>query len=184
MNKKTWTKTRTLLTVASAATLIVVTSRLAISGPDKYGVKFPDGLAFSEFRGYEDWKVVAVSQTEDLLKVMVANPTMLEAYRSGVPGNGKPFPDGSKIAKIEWKPKKNPEAPFFVRVPDVLQDVFFIEKDSKRFPNTKGWAYVAFDYVAASDTFVPNKDGTVNCGFACHSKVAAKDYIFTAYGKR
>ena len=89
-----------------------------------------------------------------------------------------------KIAKIEWKPKKNPEAPFFVSVPDVLQDVFFIEKDSKRFPNTKGWAYVAFDYVAASDTFVPNKDGKVNCGFACHSKVAAKDYIFTAYGKR
>jgi hypothetical protein len=90
-----------------------------------------NGLAFSDFRGYENWQVVAVSQTEDLLKVMVANPTMIDAYRAGVPGNGKPFPDGSKIAKIEWKPKKNTEAPFSVRVPDTLQDVFFIEKNTR-----------------------------------------------------
>ena len=60
---------------------------------------------------------------------MVANPAMIDAYRAGVPGNGKQFPDGSKIAKIEWKPKKSTEAPFLVRVPDVLQDIFFIEKD-------------------------------------------------------
>ncbi len=74
----------------------------------------PNGLAFSDFRGYENWQVVSVSQTEDLLKVMVANPTMIDAYRAGVPGNGKSFSDGSKTAKIEWKPKKNTEAPFSV----------------------------------------------------------------------
>ena len=72
----------------------------------------PNGLAFSEFRGYEDWQVVSVSQTEELLKVIVANPAMIDAYRGGVPGNGKPFPDGSKIAKIEWRLKKSTEAPF------------------------------------------------------------------------
>ena len=151
---------------------------------DKYSVRVPNGLAFSDFRGYENWQVVAVSQTEDLLKVMVANPTMIDAYRSGVPGNGKPFPDGSKIAKIEWKPKKSTEAPFSVRVPDALQDIFLIEKNNKRFPDTKGWAYAVFDYDPASDTFKPDKTGVVNCGFACHTKVATKDYIFTAYGKR
>ena len=154
------------------------------SAQDKYTVRVPNGLAFSDFRGYETWQVVAVSQTEDLLKVMVANPTMIDAYRSGVPGNGKSFPEGSKIAKIEWKPKKNTEAPFSVRVPDVLQDVFLIEKDTKKFPDTKGWAYAVFDYDRASDTFKPDKTGVVNCGFACHTRVAAKDYIFTAYGKR
>jgi len=115
---------------------------------------------------------------------MVANPTMIDAYRAGVPGNGKPFPDGSRIAKIEWKPKKNTEAPFDVRVPDTLQDVFFIEKNSKKFPDTKGWAYAVFDYVPASDTFKPNATGVVTCGFTCHTRVAAKDYIFTGYGKR
>ena len=96
------------------------------------------------------WQVVAVSQTDNLLKAMVANPTMINAYRAGVPGNGKPFPDGSKIAKIEWKPKKSTEAPFSVRIPESLQDIFFIEKDTKRFPDTKGWAYAVFDYNPAS----------------------------------
>jgi len=157
---------------------------LVIAAQYKYTLRVPNGLAFSDFRGYENWQVVAVSQTEDLLKVMVANPTMIDAYRAGVPGNGKPFPDGSKIAKIEWKPKKSTEAPFSVRVPDALQDVFLIEKDNKRFPDTKGWAYAVFDYDPASDTFKPDATGVVACGFACHTRVAAKDYIFTAYGKR
>ena len=157
---------------------------LATAAQDKYTLSVPNGLAFSDFRGYEHWQVVSVSQTEEQLKVMVANPTMIDAFRAGVPGNGKPFPDGSKIAKIEWKPKKNTEAPFSVRVPDTLQDVFLIEKDNKRFPGTKGWAYAAFDYDPASDAFKPDPAGVVNCGFACHSGVAAKDYIFTAYGKR
>ena len=80
--------------------------------------------------------------------------------------------------------EKNPEAPFSFRVPDTLQDVFFIEKDSKKFPKTKGWAFAAFDYTPASDKFAPNPTVTVNCGFACHTKVAAKDYIFTAFEKR
>src|SRR6266576_4880444 len=130
---------------------------LAISAQDKYAVKVPNGLPFSDFKGYEDWQIVAVSQTDDLLKAMVANPTMIAAYKSGIPGNGKLFPDGSKIAKIEWQPKKSTEAPFDVRIPKSLQDVFFIEKDSKRFPATKGWAYGAFDYDSASDRFAPDK---------------------------
>jgi hypothetical protein len=175
------------LRVASRAALGITLAALSVSAfstQDKYTLRVPDGLAFSDFRGYENWQVVAVSQTDDLLKVMVANPTMIDAYRAGVPGSGKTFPDGSKIAKIEWKPKKSTEAPFSVRIPDVLQDVFLIEKNSKKFPDTKGWAYAAFDYDPASDTFKPDATGAVTCGFACHTKVAAKDYIFTAYGKR
>jgi hypothetical protein len=162
----------------------------AVPARDKYSLKSPPGceggkcLPFSDFRGYENWQVVAVSQTDALLKVMVANPTMIDAYRAGVPLNGKPFPNGSKIAKIEWKPKTNTEAPFSVRIPDTLQDVFLIEKDDQRFPATKGWAYGVFDYDPASDTFAPDKDGVINCGFTCHTRVASKDYIFTAYGYR
>jgi hypothetical protein len=159
-------------------------SNSVFAAQDKYTVRVPNGLAFSDFRGYENWEVVAVSQTDELLKVEVANPTMIAAYRAGVPDNGKPFPDGSKVAKIEWKPKKSTESPFSVKVPDTLQDVFFIEKDSKKFPTTKGWAYAAFDYDPTKDTFKPDPTGVVTCGFACHSAVAKKDYIFTAYGKR
>lgn len=169
---------------AAAAVTIVLLSGGIFAAQDKYTLRVPDGLSFSDFKGYENWQVVSVSQTEELLKVMVANPTMIDAYRAGVPGNGASFPDGAKIAKIEWKPKKNTEAPFSVRVPDTLQDVFFIEKNSKKFPNAKGWAYAAFDYDSASHTFKPDPTGVVGCGFACHSGVAAKDYIFTAYGQR
>jgi len=173
--------------IVLAAALGIALAALAgsvFAAQDKYTVRVPNGLVFSDFRGYENWQAVAVSQTDALLKVMVANPIMIDAYRAGIPGNGKPFPDGSKIAKIEWRPKKSTEAPFSVRIPDTLQDVFFIEKNSKRFPDTKGWAYAAFDYDPSSDTFKPDPTGVVGCGFACHTRVATKDYIFTAYGKR
>ncbi len=178
------------MTRISIRQVVIVTGVLAmlggaaVSAQDKYVLQAPNGLAFSDFRGYEDWQVVSVSQTEDLLKVMVANPVMIEAYKAGVPGNGQPFPDGSKIAKIEWKPKKMTEAPFSVRVPDTLQDVFLIEKNNERFPDTKGWAYAVFDYNPTSEAFTPDATGTVNCGFACHTIVASKDYIFHSYQKR
>jgi hypothetical protein len=171
-----------LAAIVSAPLAIV--AGVALAAQDKYSLKDPKGLAFADFRGYEGWQVVSVSQTPELLKVMVANPTMIDAYRAGIPGNGKPFPDGSKIAKIEYKFKKSTEAPFDVNVPSGLQDLFFIEKDSKRFPTTSGWGYVAFDYNAAADTFAPNKDSAVTCGYTCHSIVKAKDYIFHSYQKR
>src|SRR5580658_3353874 len=116
---------------------------------DRYTLKIPDGLAFSEFKGYDTWQDVAPSVTQGSVKSILANPTMISAYRQGVPGNGKPFPDGSKIVKIEWVKKKNPVSPYFVEVPDTLKSLAFIEKDSKRFPNTNGWAYAKWDYDAA-----------------------------------
>ena len=176
------TRVPTRLMVIIAGVLAVLGGR-AISAQDKYTVQVPNGLAFSEFRGYEDWQVVATSQTEALIAVILANPVMIDAYRAGVPGNGKHFPDGSKIAKIHWKPKKSAEAPAPTMVPDILHDVDFIEKDSKRFPDSGGWGYAQFNYDTASDTFTPDGSGS-NCGHACHTIVAAKDYIFTAYGKR
>ena len=53
---------------------------LAISVQDKYAIKLPMGLPFSGLKGYGDWQIVALSQTADLLKAMVANPTMIAAY--------------------------------------------------------------------------------------------------------
>jgi hypothetical protein len=170
---------------AIAGILIVPTllGGMAIAAQDRYTLQIPDGLAFADFKGYEDWQTVAVSQTETLMKVILANPVMMAAFRSGLPAEGKVFPDGSKIVKIEWSFKKNPMAPYVVSVPDVLNSVNFIEKDTKRFPNTHGWAYAPFAYDAPSDTFKPNATGA-ECGFACHTHAAAQDYIFTAYPKR
>jgi len=169
--------------IAIIAAVLAVFGGAAISAQDKYTVQVPNGLAFSEFRGFEDWQTVAVSQTEGVVDVILANPAMIGAYKAGVPGNGQKFPDGSKIAKIHWKAKKSTEAPAPTMVPDTLRDVDFIERDSKKFPDSGGWGYAQFNYDPASDTFTPEGSGT-NCGYACHTIVAAKDYIFTAYGKR
>ena len=171
-----------LLALSGMVALTVLGGR-ALTAADKDTVQVPGGLAMSEFKGYEDWAVVAVSQTDDLMKVMVANPTMIAAYKAGIPLNGKPFPEGATIVKIEWTKKKNPEAPFDVKVPDTLKDVLFITKDSKRFAASAGWAYAQFNHDATSGSFTPEGSGS-DCGHACHTIVKAKDYIFTAYGKR
>src|SRR5882757_4266554 len=181
------TRRSVLVTSAAAGTAVAVVLAVlggrAISAQDKYTVQVPNGLAFSEFRGFEDWPTVAVSQSGDLIEVILANPLMIEAYRSGAPGNGKPFPDGSKMAKIHWNAKKSAEAPAPTIVPDTLHDVDFMVRDSKRFPDSGGWGYAEFDKDPASDTFTPLGSGT-NCGYECHTIVKAKDYVFTAYGKR
>ena len=169
--------------IAIIAVLLALVGGISLAAQDKYTLKVPNGLAYSEFRGYENWQYVSVSQTEKSLKVIAANPAMMGAYRAGIPGNGKHFPEGSKIVKIEWVAKKNAESPYFVMVPDTLKSVSFIEKDSKRFPDTNGWAYAQFAYDASSSTFTPNGIDA-KCGYACHTTVAAKDYIFTAYPKR
>ncbi|MGD0147745.1 MAG: cytochrome P460 family protein [Xanthobacteraceae bacterium] len=161
---------------------LAVLGGMALAAQDRYTLKLGK-LSFADFKGYENWRDVAVSQTETQLKVIVANDVMMNAYRQGLPADGKFFPEGSKIVKIEWSFKKNPVAPYSVNVPDTLKAVDVIEKDTKRFPDTHGWAYANFIYDAASDTFAP--EGTEpNCGYACHTTVAAKDYIFTAYPKR
>jgi hypothetical protein len=151
---------------------------------DKYTLKSPSGIAFADFKGYEDWSVVSSARTDEVMKVIVANPAMISAYKSGIPGNGKPFPEGSKIAKLQWKFKKSTEAPFAVDVPDVFVQAFFIEKDSKRFTKSAGWGYAVFNYDAASDKFSPDEKSLSDCGHACHTAVKAKDYIFHPYQKR
>jgi hypothetical protein len=168
--------------LVSIPSLLLVAGSMAIAAQDRYTLKLGK-LAFSDFRGYENWENVAVSQTETLMKVILANDVMMKAYRQGLPTDGKLFPEGSKIVKIEWTFKRNTVAPYFVNVPDTLKAVATIEKDSKRFPDTHGWAYGNFNYDAASDTFTP--EGTdAKCGYACHTTVAAQDYIFTARPKR
>ncbi len=171
---------KTKLSIAIATAALAGTATYA---QDKYSLKSPDGIAFSDFKGYEDWSVVSSARTDEVLKVIVANPTMIEAYKAGIPGNGQPFPDGSKIVKLQWKPKKSTEAPFVVDVPDVFTQAFVIEKDTKRFPKSAGWGYALFNYEAASDSFAADPSPS-DCGHACHEAVKAKDYIFHPYQKR
>ena len=163
---------------------------VAMSAQDKYTVKVPNGLAFSEFKGYDGWQTVAVSHGT-LLAVILGNPAMIDAFKSGIPGNGKPFPDGAKMAKIHWNPKKNAGEPGQPDVPGTLHDIDFMVKDSKRFADSGGWGYAEFEYDAASDTFRPGtmtdqppQGNDAKCGAACHTVAKNQDFVFTAYPKR
>ena len=168
---------------ASIAVVLAVWCGGAMSAQDKYTVKVPDGLAFAEFREFEDWPTVAVSQAGTTIEAILANPEMIEAYRAGGYGPGKHFPDGSKMAKIHWNARQSAEAPSPTTVPDTLHDIDFMARDSKRFADTGGWGYAQFNYDSASSTFAPMGTGH-NCGLACHTIVKAKDYVFTSYGPR
>jgi hypothetical protein len=180
--------------IATAAALFVLAGGAALyaldktasraSSNDKYSLVSPSGISFADFKGYEDWSVVSTARTDEVLKVIVANPIMIQAYKSGIPGNGKPFPEGSKIAKLQWKFKKSTEAPFSVDVPDVFSQAFVIEKDSNKFSKSGGWGYALFDYDAKTDTYSADPTGVSDCGHTCHVKVAAKDHIFHPYQKR
>src|SRR5262245_13607512 len=100
--------TRTsMLTIAIAAGWFAVFTGLAHSAQDKYTVKVPGGLAFAEFRGYEAWQAISMSRNERVVAMTLGNPDMIRAYEAGIPANGKPVPDGAKMAKIHWKPKPN-----------------------------------------------------------------------------
>lgn len=183
-------KGKRILSISMIAGVLAVAGGRAISAQDKYTAKVPGGLAFSEFKGYEAWQAISISRNERVVAVILGNPAMIGAYRAGIPGNGKLVPDGAKMAKIHWAPKQNEFFPD-ATVPGRLVNVDFMVKDSKRFADSGGWGYAVFDYDAASGAFKPgDSTGTppqgndAKCGFTCHTRAKARDYVFTDYGPR
>jgi len=186
MKSKSW-----WVRVGVTVSLAALATGVAISAQDKNTVKVPGGLGFAEFKGYESWETISVSHSATLIAVIVGNPAMINAYKAGIPGNGKPFPDGARMAKIHWTPKKNEIAPGQPTVPGALHDIDFMVKDSKRFADGGGWGYGAFKYDAATASFTPAttadqppQGNDAKCGVGCHTIVKNRDYVFTDYGAR
>ena len=177
---------------------VVVSTLLTAQSPDRFTLNAPNGIAFSEFRGYDSWTMLAVSHPDDAggcgtsktgcIKGIVANPVMVKAYSDGFPANGKPVPDGAMMAKIEWLNVPNPAAPYGVTVPGEQTEVGVMVKDSKRFKDTNGWGYATFQYDAATNTYKPaTSDPAVmkTLCHACHTVGAkARDYVYTNYARR
>jgi hypothetical protein len=180
-----------VLTIGVTAAALAGLGRVAISAQDKYTVKVPGGVAFSEFKGYEKWQVVSISHNDKVMAVILGNPKMIDAYKAGVPENGKPFPDGAKLAKIHWKQTQSTTAPSPTTVPGVQTNADFMEKDSKRFADSGGWGWGAFEYDATARTFrpgttsdVPPQANDAKCGLQCHTRVKTRDFVFTEYATR
>ena len=180
-----------LISVGITVALVALATGAAISADDKYSLKVPDGLAFSEFRGYEGWQIISMSYNGGKMAAILGNPAMIDAFKAGIPGNGKPFPDGAKMAKIHWVPIKNKFAPGPPLVPNTLHDVDFMLKDSQRFADSGGWGYAVFEYDDSAATFRvgnltdhPPQGNNAKCGAACHTIAAKQDYVFTKYANR
>src|SRR5678809_971382 len=135
--------------VVSTLVLAIIGGR-TISAQDKYSVKVPGGLAFSEFKGYEDWQAISMSRNEKAVAVILGDPAMINAYRAGIPADGKPVPDGARMAKMHWAPKPNQFFPDST-VPGNLLNVDFMLKDSKRFADSGGWGWAVFCLLYTSD---------------------------------
>jgi cytochrome P460 len=183
-------KKRLMSTVFAAALAVLVTG-VVISAQDRYTVKVPGGLAFSEFRGYETWDVINVSQNAHAAAVILGNPALIDAYKAGFPANGKPAPDGAKFAKIHWQPKLNASTPGSPTVGGTQINVDFMVKDSKRFADSGGWGWAVFDFDPATQSFRPGDTNSkppqandAKCGLACHTIVKDRDYVFTEYPTR
>ncbi|WP_129781075.1 cytochrome P460 family protein [Peristeroidobacter soli] len=177
--------------VAALTACAALTVTMAFAAQDKYSVKVPGGLAFSEFKGYESWELISVSHNGGHLAAILGNPAMIDAYKAGIPANGKPFPDGARMAKVHWDAVKKEAFPGQPWAPGKQADVDFMVKDSKRFADSGGWGYGAFKYDAAADTFKPAttadqppQEHDAKCGFACHTIVKNRDFVFTEYGHR
>jgi hypothetical protein len=179
-----------LISVGISVALAAMATGAAIS-QEKYSLKVPDGLAFSEFRGYEGWEVVSISYNGGRMAAILGNPKMIEAFKAGIPGNGKPFPNGAKLAKIHWEPTNKVAFPGSPLVPNTLHDVDFMVKDSKKFADTGGWGYAVFEYDVTAAAYRPGnsgdhppQDNNAKCGAACHTIAAKQDYVFTDYATR
>jgi hypothetical protein len=183
-------KSRRMRTLAVVTALATAVGSSAMSAQDKYTVEVPGGLAFAEFRGYEGWQLISISYDGPVMAATLGNPVIIAAYKKGYPGNGKPWPDGSKMAKIHWIPKKS-QTLLGAMVPATLHDVDFMVKDSKRFKDSGGWGWGAFEYDTTTHTFTPAttadkppQGNDAKCGFGCHTIVQKRDYVFTDYGNR
>jgi hypothetical protein len=178
--------------------VLIVGVALAAQSHDRFTLKSANGIAFSEFRDYQAWQLIATSQPDDAggcgtskvgcTKAILGNPAMIQAYRDGIPANGKPVPDGAVMAKIEWL-KGHEKTPYGVTVPAAQTEVSFMMKDLKRFPDTNGWGYATFEHDASSGTFKAAKPTTAtNSRTLCHgchtAGAKSHDFVFTEYAQR
>ncbi len=175
---------------ALATSSAFVADSVAQVAHDKYTLKGTGRPRVRGVQGIRKLAGVSLSANDKAVALILGNPAMIAAYRAGIPGNGKPFPDGARLAKIHLIPTKQQYFPA-TTVPGAQHDVDFMVKDSKRFADSGGWGYATFDYDAASGTFTPGtladtppQANDAKCGAACHTIVKGKDYVFTDYASR
>jgi hypothetical protein len=169
-------KRKSIGVVVVVGVFLSVLVALAMAAQDKYTLKVPGGLAFSEFRGYENGRPSPSVRTESWIAAILANPDD-QGLQGRHSRQRQAFPRRRQDGEGPLEGEKDGGVPGGPTVPGTLHDVDFMVKDSKRFADSGGWGYGVFEYDAATDTFRPgtytNKPPQANdakCGFACHTQ--------------
>ncbi|MBC8165650.1 MAG: cytochrome P460 family protein [Bryobacteraceae bacterium] len=182
--------------IAIVSIASVLAMSMVLAAQDRFTLKAANGIAFSEFKGYEAWQLIAPSQPDNgggcgstpagCIKTILGNPVVIKAYSEGIPANATSVPDGAVMAKIEWAQKKTTPPPYGATVPGALRQVSFMVKDSRRFPDTNGWGYATFNYDEPSGAWKAFGDGPAFASkcHTCHALVKARDFVFTSYAER
>ena len=115
--------------------------------------------------------MIAVSRRTDVgeLRTILGNPEMIAAYKSGIPGNGRPFP--RRRQDREDRLGRNTEAPSSPAAwePGELRRVEYIIKDANRsLPATNGWGYARFVYDPKVSVFSPWAADNPDFAQQCH----------------
>ena len=122
--------------VVAVVAVVLFVAGITLAAQDRFALKTPNGIAFSEFKDYEAWQVIAPALPDDAggcglspapgcIKAIVGNPVMIEAYKAGIPANGRSVPDGAAMAKLEWQKGHPAASAYRVTVPGAFSEVSF-----------------------------------------------------------
>jgi hypothetical protein len=144
-----------------------VWSSSSVVPPAPNGITMPDG--------WRDWRVIAVSRRADKhqVRAILGNDVAIAAARAG---RTNPWPDGAIMAKVAWKEKEHENFPGAFVPADFVQ-VEFIVKNKAKYPDTGGWGFAR--WVGLKLKPYGQDAHFVNECFACHTPMAANDYVFT-----
>jgi len=172
----------TLVAVGALASIVAYMAPASGQADDEtapiYGIKIPPG--------FRDWRLISVNHLAGgnlkQVRAQLGNDIAIAAFREGK----LPFPDGTIIAALHWNEGSSdennkvlaigfPGAGLQSSVPESVQNVQFMVKDSKKYAATGGWGFGDFK------NGKPGSQALHETCFPCHQPAKDRDYVFTRY---
>lgn len=131
-----------------------------------------NGIAMPE--GYKNFRLIGVSQRSDdqTLRAILGNDIAIDAARAG---KTNPWPNGTVLAKLNWKHKTSDKFPA-ATIPGDFGRADFMVKDDKKYAATGGWGWGR--WIGMEQKPYDKADLAQEC-LACHSAVKDQDFVFT-----
>ncbi|MEN2435830.1 cytochrome P460 family protein [Weeksellaceae bacterium A-14] len=138
----------------------------------KYVKKSLNGINY--IPDYRTWKAISSSDRFDngTMRIIYANNVAVKAIQDGQTAI---WPDGAVFAKVAWVQQTDISGNI---INGSFKQVEFMIKDSKKYPQTKGWGFARW---VGNDLkpYGNNVNFAQEC-ISCHSPMKNQDYVFTS----